>query len=267
MLKRAQEPSALSTREEVAPESVESEKSVLRKRRGWYSTRRLIVVLAVLVCVYFFHAPILRGIAGLLIIDEEPADPNYVWIQAEDGVSGNGDRCYDNAARLYHEDTSRRIILTKPYPNRLVQIEVLPCFDVISRRELAARGVPKEAIMPTDGTWQGPWQEARQMETWLKERPEADMVLLCDRFGSRRWRHILNTVLGPDHARTIEILALPDRRYDETNWWKSRCGVKSLFYGYVALTYAWWQGEDIPERDRWDPDDYERILNETPRDG
>jgi len=81
--------------------------------------------------------------------------------------------------------------------------------------------------------------------------------------GYEIWRIVLDTVLQPDHAARVEILALPDRRYDETNWWYSRRGVKGLFYGYLTLAYAWFQGEDVPPRKLWDPDDYERMLERT----
>jgi len=221
------------------------------------------VVIALLAGVCLCHALILRAVARFLIVDEQLPTPDAVWIRTENGLIGDGDRCYDQAARLYREDASRRIILSEPYPIRLVQIGIAPCFQVISRRELGARGVPKDAVAPIDGAWSNPAQEVRRLGGWLREHPHADVLLLCDRFRSRRMRCILNTVLGRDHARAVKILALPDRRYDETNWWRSRCGVKSLFYGYVALTYAWCQGGDAPEPERWDPDDYERVLEQA----
>ena len=267
MRTRTQGLSGLCTSEEVASESAETEKSASRKRHGRNSVRRLAAILAILGCVYLCRAPGLRSIVEPLIVDEQTADPDYVWIRTEDGISCDGDRGYDQAARLYHEDTSRRIILTKPSPSRLAQIGAVSSFDVISWRELAARGVRKDAIVPIDGTWQNPWQEARRIGTWLKERPDAELLLLCDRFNSRRWWYILDKVLEADTAGAVQILALPDRRYNETNWWKSRRGVKDLFYGYVRLAYAWCQGENIPERECWDPDEYERILHKAVREG
>lgn len=224
------------------------------------TTPRLLTVLIVLACVWFWHAAILQNIAWLLIVDRQQAQPDWVCIRTEDGLSCDGDRCYDRAAQLYREDTLRGILLIEPYPTRLVQIGVLPCFEAISRCQLEARGVPNKAVFVITGKAENPWQEARLLDRWLEDRSRTRVLLLCNRFESRRWRIVLDTVLQPDHAARVGILALPDRRYDETDWWKSRRGVKGFFYGCLALAYAWFQGEDVSPRELWDPDDYQRML-------
>lgn len=248
---------------EVSRGTPKTKESVARKPRGRQRLHRPAILLVVLACVCLCHRPVLRAVAGLLIVDQHPTAIDIIWIQSENGLNCDGARGYDHAASLYHEDTSRGVILTRPYPNRLVRTGVVPTFEEISRCELAARGVPEEAVTVLDGTAQNPWQEARNLGTWLEEHADADVLLLCDRFGSRRWQFILNTVLGQHRADAVKILALPDGGYDETNWWKSRSGVKDLFYRYVALVYAWCRITDTPERSPWDPDKYERILRRT----
>ena len=69
-------------------------------------------------------------------------------------------------------------------------------------------------------------------------------------------------MLGGD-TRRIGVHALVDRRYDETNWWKSRCGVKSLMLGVIELAFAVCRGENYPNSGHWDPDRYERALRQT----
>jgi hypothetical protein len=73
----------------------------------------------------------------------------------------------------------------------------------------------------------------------------------------------LDTVLRPGAVGRVRILGLPSRQYDETNWWKSRIGLRALFCEYVSLLYAWCRGENVPERPVWDPDAYERLLCEA----
>lgn len=101
----------------------------------------------------------------------------------------------------------------------------------------------------------------------MTDRPGAEVLLLCDRFRSRRWRHVLDTVLGPTRAGRVGILALRDWQFDETDWWKSRVGVKSLFNGYVRLAYARRCGDTAPKRECWDPDQYERMLQAVAGEG
>ncbi|MFC1596914.1 hypothetical protein ACFL5Q_03105 [Planctomycetota bacterium] len=238
------------------------EKPCRRKR-----IRRVALVLALLACAWLCYPVILRTVARGLIAGRQQNGADYVWIRSDGGPCPDGDRSYDQAARLYHEDTSRGILLMEPKPSRLVEIGALPGFEPAARRQLAARGVPERAVTLLDGEPETHWDEARLLTTWMNDHPGSEVLLLCDRFGSRRWRYVLDTVLEPDHAARTGILALRDRRYDETNWWKSRGGAKSLFYGYVCLAYAWRCGEAVPQRMSWNADEYERMLQAAGREG
>ncbi|MEX0712258.1 MAG: hypothetical protein WD278_07905 [Pirellulales bacterium] len=60
--------------------------------------------------------------------------------------------------------------------------------------------------------------------------------------------------------RRVVVRGLADRRYDETNWWKSRTGFKSLFNSTLNLIYARWIGEDQPPPVPWNPDEFEKSL-------
>ena len=254
-------------RAEACREGVAVRKSISGKPCRWGKFRRIALVVALLACVWMSHPVILRAVAWALIVDHEQARLDYVWIRTHDIPFCDGDRCYDHAARLYHEDTSRRILLMEPRASRLVEIGALPRFETVARSQLQARGVPDKAITAIDGEPATIWDEARLLDAWMNDHPNTEVLLLCDRFESRHRRQELDTVLEPGHAARVGILALPDRRHDETNWWKSRRGVKSVFRGYALLVYAWCQAEDVPEREIWDPDDYERILEATVQEG
>ena len=225
----------------------------LRRKR----MRRVVLLLVIVVCVWLWRAAILQGIARILIVDQPQATPDYVWIRS-------GDRCYDRAAELYHEDTSRCVVLIKQHPRRSIRIGAAPCFEVVVRRELGARGVPNDAIVTIDGKPRTRREEAGLLDMWMGGQHAARVLLLCSRFQSRPWRCVLDDALKPDHAAKVELLALPDRRYDETNWWNSRRGVKCLFDGYVSLTYTWCHADDVSKDDSWDPDDYEQQLVQPP---
>ena len=87
------------------------------------------------------------------------------------------------------------------------------------------------------GSSHDPRQEARSVQTWLGKTSNATTVLLCDRFESRRWRQILDNALEPEYAESVSVHALPDRRYDETNWWRVEDGLKAIVGEYLKLAY------------------------------
>jgi len=238
-----------------------------RPRRLPRVARHGVVILLVAACLWCWHPVILRGIARLLIVDQPQSPADYIWIRTEDGIHADGDRCYERAAALYHQDRSRRILLMEPYPCRVVRTGAVPCFEQISRRALEARRVPGEAVEVIGGSPRTLWQEARLLQAWLNKHPDAKVLLLCSRFAGRRWRYVLDTVLGADGAAKVALFAPPDRRYNETDWWKSRRGAKDLYYWALYLAYTWCQGERPAPLNPWNPDDYERSLRQTIREG
>ena len=238
-----------------------------RRRQRWKAVAAACVVLLALAGLLVYHSIVLQAVAGLLIVNEEPigsdVDADYVWIRTGDGMSGDGDRCYDWAAKLCERDPSRRVLLSVPPPIRLVQAGGLPGFEETSLRELSARGVPLEAVVTIEGNEHDPWLEARSLEAWLNGKPNASVLLLSSRFGSRRWSHVFDTVLEATHRDRVNIWALADRNCDEMNWHETRSGFKNVFYAYVELAYAWCRGDNAPQWGWQSPDEYERMFLDT----
>ena len=226
------------------------------KRRRWKVMQRLVVASALVACACFWHKAVLEGTASLLVVHQQQPGFDHILVLG-------GDRCHDAAARLQHEDPSRRIVLIEEYPNRLVRIGILPSFTMSSRQELAKRGVPAEVVEVIGGEVGNKWAAARLLQRWMNERPGARLLVLCDRFKSRYHRYVLDATLDSQVAARVSVRGLPNRRYNETNWWKSRHGVKSFGFAYLRLAYVWWQGENPSVYREWNPDDYERMLRQV----
>ncbi len=124
-------------------------------RRKW----RIVVLAVVAAVACLVHAPLLRGLAGLLIVDQPTDDYDCVCISSW-GRTPSGDRCYDVAADLYQRKPSCRILLVAPDVNRLEQTGVVPSFESMSRRELRARHVPQEAVSVLRGEQWNDWATA-----------------------------------------------------------------------------------------------------------
>ncbi|NQU25987.1 MAG: hypothetical protein HQ567_32260 [Candidatus Nealsonbacteria bacterium] len=216
----------------------------LPQRRWW--KRRLVVASVLVASIWFCRDFILCGVGGLLVLDESDGEFNAVVIL--DMSSGGSDR-YVEAAALYRADPARQVLLFESYRSPLVCIGAIPARDVVGRRQLADRGVPTEDIELIAGAPRGAWEAAHCLQAWLKDRGDARPLILCHRFHSRCLRHVLDEVLEEDAARVF-VRALPGDRADETNWWKSRDGVKDVFFGYFRLAYVWCMGqrEAVSER-------------------
>ena len=220
---------------------------------------RLAVLLVVTICLAIAHAPILHGIARILVVDEQTDDARYIWLFDPAKNFRQADSPYDLTARLCRDDPSRKILLIEADFTRLVRAGIVPSFETISRQQLEARGVDREAIAAID-TPRNSWQAARRLRDWLQERPDGQVLAIGKRFRSRYHRVVLDSVLAAEEARRVKFVAVPDYRFDETNWWKSRTGAKEFFRSFVTLAYAWCHGEDTLEPPPWDPDQYEATL-------
>jgi hypothetical protein len=219
----------------------------------------LLAILLTVAAVWLLRVWILRTVAWGLIVNEDCPIADYVWIADGDHC---GDRCFDRAAQLYRKRPSMRIILVAQYRQRIVQIGVQPPPEAIGRRELASRGVPSAAVIVIPGRARNAWEEVQLLTSWLASQSGAEVLLLCDQFGSRLQRHIVDSVMDANGAKHIHIDPLPNRRFDEHDWWRKRDGVKHLGLSFLELLYAWYRGAPGEAAETWTPADYERTLRQ-----
>jgi hypothetical protein len=233
----------------------------MTKRRKWSAALAAAALIAVCLC----HSPILRGLAHLLIVDQPTDDFDYVCIAAWGRGGGDG-RCYDVVRDLCREKPSRRVLLVGPDASRLEQIGAMPSFDVIGRRELGTRGVPQDSISLLRGGCWNDWQDARALAVWLTDRPGVSVLLLCDQFRSAAVRHTLDVALGPADAARVLVRALPNESYDDTNWWRRRCGYRGFASAWLLRIQIWLNSGDAAPPREGSADQYQRdFLQRQPQ--
>jgi hypothetical protein len=206
---------------------------------------------------WLFHGPLLGGLARPLIAHQPAGDFNCIGVIART-YGPDGDRCYDVAGELFREKTARRVLLVGFRPGRLVEIGVLPSFEESGRREFARRGVPPEAISVAPGDGGSYRATAGTLAAWLRNHPDASVLLFCSQFRSAHLRRALDAVLGPAQSGQVRLRPLPDRRFNETNWWMCRPGFREFGIAWLMRLQGWLGGGQAVQPPQESADDYER---------
>lgn len=176
----------------------------------------------------------------------------------------SGDGRYDFVTEHYANGNVDRVLLLRSAPERLYECGVVPYPHERARGELIRQGVDAEDFVLIDTPVRDLWDAADQLDGWLADRPEATVACVADRLSSGTADVVFRQVLDADAHERVRIHALRDRRYDESDWWRSRRGIKSFYGAAVSLMTARFAGR--PEyyfQDDWDPDAYERELREV----
>ena len=88
------------------------------------------------VCLWFLRVPLLRLAAWPLIACEPVAGAKYLWIPSSPLEAFDSPRCFDLVHDLYAEDMSRKVLIVRPAPERIVRLGAVPDFETVLRAEL-----------------------------------------------------------------------------------------------------------------------------------
>ena len=230
------------------------------RRNAGHGWRWIALGLSLLACLWLARGPILRGLALGLIVEDDLPEKAAVWL-------GGGEGSLEIAALFHQEGLSRVVLVTRPEPDRLVQLGILPSWETIIQDQMARRGVPPRKVQFLGSHCRSEWDSARAFRAWSAQHSELRVIVLCNRFNSRERLVVLTQILGPEAVERIHLVALADRRYDENDWWTTRTGVKDFFNGWLGLLYARLLGEPPRRAEPWDPDRYQSDLAERLRSG
>ncbi|MBL8794545.1 MAG: hypothetical protein JNM56_11620 [Planctomycetia bacterium] len=240
------------------PESTAASTNSVAVPAGYSGRKWLYRVAAFLLlagAVYLGRVPLLTGLAWPLIVDQQPADGDWI-------VPFGGHAQYPQIARWCQDRPAARVLLLRLDLTRLEALGVEPRGEVVAQRELGRQGISADAITIVRGTGRAGcvWTNMRRLGGWLAEHPETRIVLTTSRFGSRRLRTILDQTMPPEVAARVQLWAIAHPWYDEANWWQRKEGVLDLFNGYIGLGYTWLCGDTSDHWQEFDPDAFDRTL-------
>src|SRR6266852_5654341 len=130
--------------------SVQRPAATCRRRRRW----RWLLAGGLVLVLFLARAPLLRGLAGLLIAEEpHRAVAGVVLVR--------GDRMHDAAAVRVRDGGAAEVLLIERVPLRHEALGVIRVRTEIDRRALEARGVPASAIHVLSEQTCDDWDGAR----------------------------------------------------------------------------------------------------------
>lgn len=253
-----QQPDGPASRGNAVTPSPQSFPGRCRHQRRWL--RRLLAAGVLVTMIVACHVPLLRIVAGVLVVDDPLVPAEAVVVVGRSGLYRAVP--IDELVGLYRKGLARQIVLIEDRSSRIVEAGIVPTLETVLRRELAARGIPEKVLTALPGDYHAGWNSARRLSDWLQEHPTGQVTVLCDEFDSRRSAYVVRSVLRTTDAARVRWRALPDQRFQTTNWWRTRQGMTELFGAYVSLLHTYLMGEPGKMEERWNPDQFERKLRE-----
>ena len=169
-------------------------------------------------------------------------------------------QCYPVVCNKIKTGNARTVLLVTRERQRVVVLGAVLPSEELCRRKLVRDGVDDDVIRLLDGTSESDFDTGRLIDGWLVAHPDKRVNLLCDRFSSRTWSHILDRTISPSQRILVSVEGVADPRYNELNWWRSRVGLKSFFGNLFHQGYARLHGEDRHQSVDWSPDAYEMAV-------
>jgi hypothetical protein len=228
----------------------------VRSPQQRFITRRRLFVLPMVGLA--FAAFMISPFSARILATPEPKSPaDFLFI-----ADGDAGQCYRMAVDRWKAGQVTGILLWTPERQRVVLLGAELPLEQRARNKLLKDGVASESIQLIPGVSKSHWDTARLLNEWLKEHRDKRVRLLCNLFSGQRWHFILDQTLDISVRSLVTVEGAADPRYDGSNWWRQRTGIKSYFSSLFELAYARCRGEDeMPDVD-WSPERFESSLLE-----
>jgi uncharacterized SAM-binding protein YcdF (DUF218 family) len=194
---------------------------------------RLGILLNLLLILYIFRFPLLRGMGNFLTVqdDLEKCDAIYV-------LSGNPiDRGHEGALLLQQEYAPEVICTGADYSGVMLAygIKVLHC--ELTRRAMLQQGADSTRIRMIDkGT--STMEEYEAIKKDIQSHGYKKVMILTSLFHTRRTRQVFKGRLEDAGIHTV-MRGADDSGFDEAHWWKHEDGLLFLNSEYIKMAYYW----------------------------
>lgn len=180
-----------------------------------------------------FHAKILIGLAGFLIVDDPlvPADALVM-------LNGEVETRPFHAADLFHRKMAPLILVAKTAQSPPEQLGILPNTADVAIDVMKKLGVsPKDAVrVDTPDGVTSTWDEALALREYIRTRPIRQIIVVTSAFHTRRTAWTFKKVFDGLPV-SIRMSAAPQWGFEQTNWWGCEEGLISFCNEYIKMMY------------------------------
>ena len=87
------------------------------------------------------------------------------------------------------------------------------------------------------------------------------IVVMADVLQTKRLRWVMRRTLTEEEMARVQFLAVRDRRFNESNWWRNRLGIKEVVNSYVRFCHTIAMGREPPfSPPKWSAKELQRRL-------
>ncbi|MFV0444364.1 MAG: hypothetical protein ACK5Q5_12410 [Planctomycetaceae bacterium] len=196
--------------------------------------------------LYASHPLTLPLLADLLVVDAE-TDAGQLAFPLD------GAAAVEWVAEAVRVGRVQRVGLSRRRPSRLVERGLLPDPWEQARQELDRLGVSTEQRWTMPGTLSDDLDFAGGLATYLREHPDAAVLLVCSQYRSGRIDRRMSRLMDPELAARVHVVPLDADGVRPDDWWKSRDGQRVVVTEMIRSIAAWLcSSEPVRSRRRTD---------------
>lgn len=191
-----------------------------------------IVVLAVaLTLLWAARAPLLRAMMTWLDVGQRPRYARYVMV-----LTGDERSRPLLAAALLKAKLAQHALITEV---AMTPYETVPAglpYHEVNCRVLQKRGIARSDITMLLPPARTTYDEARALAAFLRNRPDARVLVVTNDYHTRRSRWVFDRVLGQQAAQ-ISFVSAPTDDVRRDCWWQDEIGFVRVVAEYFKLAF------------------------------
>lgn len=188
----------------------------------------------ILLLLFIFRAPILRGL-GNWLIEEDTLQKADIIVQ----LGGNPFERAVKVEELFKKGYAPLIVTTGS--NQSVALQALDIHLTEaenSKQGLIHRGVT-DSLIYTLNQGTSTLEEAKALKKFALEKRYKKIILVTAKFHTARVHKYFNREFEGSGI-TIMVCGAKPLKYQTSTWWKSEEGLLMVFNEYVKSVYYWW---------------------------
>ncbi len=219
--------SPAASRDEAADGRLSHTKRRRRRRRCAVA----LLLVAMLASAWAWREPLLIRTAEWLDVGQPPQRADYIML-----LNGDENTRPFVAAAVVKQGFAPKVLIAEVAKKSPKGGLILPPMHEINRQVLIHRGIaPSDiTILPASATTTR--DEARALADFLKDRPDARVLVVTSDYHTRRSRWIFGKELGVQ-SRQLSFVSAPSDDFRLAHWWQDEAGFVAIGSEYLKLPF------------------------------